>query len=457
MNISPDFGNVALQRFLDQLPLRNASSRGAYRSILNEFQRFVVQQSPNEPLTRQTIELWLRNLAATWPMYIVIQRARLVDRFLDWLVINGSLSSNPIAQVRCDYGQTATAPVVRALLEVDPDGALEALRPPSRFASFHGPAMRDYIALMQTMGHRYVNRAASFLRFDRFLQSRPDLVDQPIATLVREWTGHEPTALHAWECLSTGRLLARALRRNHSAVAMPAVDSRLTRQMRERCRRPYIFTEDEARRLFKTARDLPSPKAPLRPLTAYTMLVLAYCVGLRLGEIVRLTVGDVDLREQTLAIRETKFFKSRCLPLAPSVTTALSDYIDARRQAGALPQASSSLFWHPQPAGQYSYDGAYELLTLVIRRAGLKPEKGRVGPRCHDLRHSFVANRMLTWYQEGINPQSRLPYLATYLGHKDINSTLVYLNVTVELLQLAGNRFHAFAAEALPISTGARP
>ena len=93
----------------------------------------------------------------------------------------------------------------------------------------------------------------------------------------------------------------------------------------------------------------------------------------------------------------------------------------------------------------------------VIRLAGFKPQPGRIGPRVHDLRHSFVVNRMLAWYHEGINPQSRLPYLATYLGHKDINSTLVYLTITQELLQEACNRFHTFAAEALQDSIGGQP
>jgi integrase len=136
---------------------------------------------------------------------------------------------------------------------------------------------------------------------------------------------------------------------------------------------------------------------------------------------------------------------------------ALHDYLDARRRAGAPIQASAGLFWHQQPAGQYAYSTIGALLTGVFRRAGLKPPTGSVGPRIHDLRHAFVANRMLTWYREGINPQSRLPYLATYLGHKDINSTLVYLTITQELLQQASDRFHAFAAQALQTSIGARP
>src|SRR5204862_790367 len=90
---------------------------------------------------------------------------------------------------------------------------------------------------------------------------------------------------------------------------------------------------------------------------------------------------------------------------------------------------------HQHAGGRYSRDRAGKLLVRVLRLAKLKPAPGRVGPRVHDLRHAFVAGRMLAWYREGINPQSRLPYLATYLGHKDINSTLVYLTITQELLQ----------------------
>lgn len=97
-----------------------------------------------------------------------------------------------------------------------------------------------------------------------------------------------------------------------------------------------------------------------------------------------------------------------------------------------------------------------KLLVRVLRRAGMKPESGRVGPRIHDLRHAFVVNRMLTWYREGINPQTRLPYLATYLGHKDINSTLVYLTITQELLQQASERFRAFGARNLHAVEGER-
>jgi integrase len=185
------------------------------------------------------------------------------------------------------------------------------------------------------------------------------------------------------------------------------------------------------------------------------MIVLAYCAGLRLGEFVRLTLDDVHLDVGEIAIRETKFFKSRTLPLTDSVMAALRDYLEARRRAGASQDGSSGLFWRgPDAAESYSYVMVEHLLVSVLRRAGLKPEKGRVGPRIHDLRHAFVVNRMLSWYREGVDPQARLPYLATYLGHKDINSTLVYLTVTQELLQQASERFRTFAAHTLRATEG---
>lgn len=184
------------------------------------------------------------------------------------------------------------------------------------------------------------------------------------------------------------------------------------------------------------------------------MVTLAYCAGLRLGEIVSLTLGDLDLEHGLMEIRETKFFKSRRLPLAPSVLTVMRGYLKARAAAGAPISADDPLWWSTLRRQGYSYDMTEKLLIRVMRRAGLKPPQGRKGPRVHDLRHTFVAHRMMQWYREGIEPQSRLPYLATYLGHKSIQSTLVYLNITPQLLQEASERYRHSGAQVLYGSGG---
>jgi integrase len=182
------------------------------------------------------------------------------------------------------------------------------------------------------------------------------------------------------------------------------------------------------------------------------MLAVAYCTGLRLGEIVRLRLGDLRFDDGWLEVRESKFFKSRRVPLRSSVVDALKRYLAERARAGLPQDCEAALFCHER--GGYVYMTASRLLREVIRTAGLKPEPGRRGPRVHDLRHAFVVHRMLEWYRQGINPENKLPYLATYLGHRDIHSTLVYLTITQELLGLANERFRAFGARVLVATQG---
>jgi integrase/recombinase XerD len=453
MKTAPTSKETAPQKYVRELRLPKQRSGRVYRGILNEFQRFAAQREENQSVSQETVRQWLSDRIRIWPFPKVADRARLVDRFLDWRVRQGTLSHNPFADLRREYGQRTTRPVVRALLTPDFAAALEALRPVPRFGSFLGPVMREDVALRQAMGYRYTTQEKNFLRLDRFLQGRPDLSGRPLTVLIHEWTKTRSGPHQALECHLTGRALSRALSRTDPTVETIPWDRRIEQEAYQQHRRPYIFSEPEVRCLLATALRLPSPRSPLLPHTAHLMLVLAYCAGLRIGEIVRLNVGDFDPDDRALEIRGTKFFKSRRLPLSDSVAAALQSYLGARQPAGAPNHPDSALFWHPQAAGRYSCVRARSLLVSVLRRAGVKPGPGHKGPRVHDMRHAFVVNRMLAWYREGINPQSRLPYLATYLGHKDINSTLVYLTTTQELLQQASERFRVQGAQILRAST----
>jgi integrase len=171
-----------------------------------------------------------------------------------------------------------------------------------------------------------------------------------------------------------------------------------------------------------------------------------------MGEMVRLQLRDLRLEEGSVEIRETKFFKSRRLPVKPSVVAALTSYLAQRARSGLTTDPDAPLFCHEK--GGYAYVTAEHHLRRVVRAAGLKPEPGRRGPRIHDLRHTFVVHRMIAWYRQGINPQARLPYLSTYLGHRDIHSTLVYLTITQELLGLANERFRTLGASLLAAPQG---
>jgi integrase len=372
-----------------------------------------------------------------------------IARYLDWQTSRGG-DPNPLATLRETYGQRM-APIVRALLERDDERALAQLRPLPKYGSTLGPLILEHVARKQSLGLRY-DREADLLRFDRFLQGRSDLAGQSLSVLLDAWRHSTPGVRHELRVQQCGRALSQALYRRDMTTPILSIEAGLQRRVSNLDRKPYIFTEAEVDALFHAARTFPSRNAPLLPIALYAMLTVAYCAGLRLGEIAALTLGDLDPENGLLEIRDTKFFKSRRLPLTPSVIEVLSGYLKARAATGAPSALGSPLWWSGLRRRRYSYSQIDKLLTRVIQRAGLKPALGKCGPRVHDVRHTFVAHRMVRWYRDGVDVQNRLPYLAAYLGHKDIQSTLVYLNVTPELLQQASERYRQHGVGALRAS-----
>lgn len=162
----PDDSGAAISRLVQHLHLRSTITPKVYRCILWGFQRFVMTHQAGAVLRQSTIEAWLRERAAKWPRHLVLHRACLVDRFLDFLVSEGSIPSNPLAALRARCAQRNTAPVATALLADAPDAAIAALTPMPRLASFLGDLMRHHIDLMRAVGYRYTTQAEPFARFD---------------------------------------------------------------------------------------------------------------------------------------------------------------------------------------------------------------------------------------------------------------------------------------------------
>lgn len=445
MSTWPDTDGTAIDRHVRSLALKTKEARRTYRNELFAFQRFTTEHCCDGPLSEGAVIAWTRSRARQTTLSAVIDHARHISRFLERLVRERSLAENPFAALQERYGERRLAPIVRALASSDPARALQALRPLPPWGSPLGPLMRDHITLMRAMGYRYDSQALRFAAFDRFLQTRPDLDSEPLKTMVEEWSRSPPTRAHAWHSAQLGADLSRAIRRLDPTAGLLPRDTKLQRQIRKQYRQPYIYSPEEIGKILKTAREWPAPRWPLLPATMHTMFVLAYCAGLRLSEILHLNVGDVLLADACLEIRNTKFFKSRRIALSDSAFKELQKYLCARRHAGAPEQPESPLFWHERNSGRYSLVRAEKMLVAVLRRSGLKPDRGRKGPRIHDMRHALVVNRMLAWYREGVDPGPRLPYLVTYLGHKSLHSTLTYLTITQELLQHASERYRRYS------------
>lgn len=205
---------------------------------------------------------------------------------------------------------------------------------------------------------------------------------------------------------------------------------------------PYIFSEMDIVRLLEAATKLPaSRRYVLRPQVLRLAIVLLYTTGLRRGELVRLTLADYDPREQTLFIRDTKFHKSRYLPLSADADAEINAYLGVRRAHRLPMRMDSPLLWSGRAKERaFSASSLGAGMRELCRSAGVRKVNGQL-PRVHDARHTFACRVLMRWYQAGMDVQAKLPMLATYMGHVSIASTQYYLPFIPELAAEASRRF----------------
>ncbi len=209
---------------------------------------------------------------------------------------------------------------------------------------------------------------------------------------------------------------------------------------------PYIYSHEELQRLFNATSILEDPRLPLQHRTFRVLLLTLYAAGLRPSEGLRLRCGDVKLNEGILAIWDTKFFKSRFVPIGTDLVKTLKAYSMLREQL-PMPSGPQSVFFASQTGHAISLGRLEKVFAQLRTHASIqRPSSVRWQPRLHDLRHTFATHRLVAWYREGQDLQIYLPLLATYLGHVNLSGTKTYLSMTPELLTEASKRFERYAA-----------
>ena len=207
-------------------------------------------------------------------------------------------------------------------------------------------------------------------------------------------------------------------------------------------RDPVIVTPGQVARMLAAADSLePTPDSPLRPAVLRIALVLLYTAGLRRGELLRLTLDDIDPQAGVLRIRASKFHKSRLVPLSPEARRELRAYLRRRLAAPLDASPRGPLLCHTARGLRgYTGTGLGSGIHELFERAGVRDGDGR-RPRIHDLRHSFAVEALMRWDREGADVQANLPRLAMYMGHVSIASTAYYLRFVPALAGLASERF----------------
>ncbi len=298
--------------------------------------------------------------------------------------------------------------------------------------------IQNFINLRRLSGTDYKSQAQLLGYFDRFL------VEQGLSEprIRRQLTEEYQESLRNLAPRTQGNRFC-VVRQLCEYLARTDPDSYVPEALRtvpsQGAHRPYIYSDREIKALLGVASGLPPPGS-LRPLTYHTLLGLLYTTGVRIGEALAFDLNDFDRKEQRLYVAAGKFRKARWVPLSASTNRALEEYIN--RRLHSRPLSSDSPLFLNQRSKRLSYNSINKTFQKLLVQCGITPNKN-TAPRVHDLRHTFAVHRLLAWYQDGKDINSRLPLLATYMGHVDVSSTHVYLRPTAELLEEVNNRFHS--------------
>ena len=213
---------------------------------------------------------------------------------------------------------------------------------------------------------------------------------------------------------------------------------------------PYVYSSAELQRLLDATAVLNHPASRLQSMTYRMLLLLLYGSGLRVGEAIALRLSDIDLAQRLITVCNTKFYKTRLVPVGPRLSQQMAAYLDRRRLL-VIPEGEMSAFLCSRTGHSLHYTQVIKTFQRIRSAAGIVTPTGECKPpRLHDLRHSAAVHRVLAWYKAGKDVQRLLPSLATYLGHADIRSTQQYLQMTPELLQEASRRFARYAGQEMP-------
>lgn len=206
---------------------------------------------------------------------------------------------------------------------------------------------------------------------------------------------------------------------------------------------PHIYSEREISDLMGATGRMRS-RSGLRCVTSCALIGLLAATGLRPGEALALDIDDVDLVNGIIAVRESKFGKSRFVPLDESVRTALAAYTNFRD--AVMPSRETPAFLVTEHGSRLRADTTRVAFAKICQSVGLRPPgpRGR-GPRLQDFRHTFATRRLIEWYRAGLQVDRLMPRLATYLGHARVAESYWYIQAVPELLRLATERLEAAA------------
>ncbi len=289
--------------------------------------------------------------------------------------------------------------------------------------------LHDYLALRRGLGHGLADPA----RLLKFLVD--ELVTEEAEFLTVERMTAWVTAPDAepgstiWQRRATAaRGFARylsGLEPRHELLPQGLIT------LHQSWRVPFIYSPAQVSALMRDAGV--NVRGPIPQATYPTLIGLLSCTGMRIGEAISLDKGDLDCGDNTLMIRNTKFGKTRQIPIDPATVAALSAYL-AQTAKNRSPATEALLV--SGTGRRLCYKSVNETFRHIVDRCGIGEGSAR-RPTLHSFRHSFAVTTLTRWHRQGRDVGALLPVLATYLGHVEPRYTYWYLSATPELMAAA--------------------
>ncbi len=299
-------------------------------------------------------------------------------------------------------------------------------------------AVEEYLNLRRNLGFQLRHAGKALWDFVAFMeQHRAGYITEALALTWAQQPANAQPAYWARR-LSYVRGFAHYRRSSDPRTQIPSPGLLPFQPQRAR---PYLYSDQEIEALLHAARHMPHryQSGALLPWVYYCLFGLLSVTGLRLGEAQNLKLEDVDLTAAVLTIRNTKFGKTRLVPLHDSTCKVLADYL-ARRQRHWAGRSVSSYLFVSSWGNRLDSGQIHRAFYALSRQIGLRGEGDRHGPRLHDLRHRFATNTLVNWYRCDQDPERRLPLLSAYLGHVHVADTQWYLEGSPELMHEAMHR-----------------
>lgn len=442
-----------IQTFAEErLREHNRSTRRIYVRYLSHFNRFQNNRAGAETglehLQKEDLFLaWIRRQGQSVNKEGLGLRLSLLSNFLEFLKGQNLIADNVVEQLHRRYPLKGWTGLAEAINDKKPVAALKKLHPRPRFNGPWGKQMSAFILFKRRLGAKYEFEEGTLANLDRYLAEAgispaeklpPSLIDQWLLSQVRnsEQTLHtkQRVAERFFEYVISLGLLKENPANGSSSIP-------------RRTLRPYVLSKEEIREILQRAGRMPDiPFFPHRGATYRMIFATLYCLGLRIGELCRLRLRDIDFDRGLLLIRPSKFYKSRLLPMGPKYLSTLKQFVQRDRILWVGNEGPLFSSYHGKPVSQGSMSRVFHQLA---RQIGLKPNPGQRRPCLHSFRHAFSVHRLLRWYRQGENVQAKLPLLSAFLGHVDLGSTQVYLDMIPELLEEVHLRFESHCGNHL--------